>query len=166
LGGTADWLPQPRDERLLDSARLRAMAQEGLVEVGAHACEHIDMRGLDSRQLDRQTTQACELLREITGSPIRAFAYPFGAHDSEARRAVAQAGCTIGFSVFEDDGRFAVSRVDVNATDTMSSFRLKLVPAYRTWWRALGRVPLVRRLVRRRLTRGSVVAVGPDQGAG
>lgn len=152
VGGTADWLPQPPGERLLDSERLRAIAQDG-VEIGAHAFEHIDMRGLDSRELDRQTAQACEVLAELTGSPIRAFAYPFGAHDSRAREAVARAGCLVGFSVFEDDGLLAVSRVDVNATDTMMSFRLKLLPGYRIWWRALGRAAVVRRLIRRLVAR-------------
>lgn len=162
VGGTADWLPQPPGERLLDAEQLRAIAQQG-VEIGAHAFEHVDMRGLDSPQLDRQSAQACEVLRDITGSSIRAFAYPFGAHDSRAREAVARAGCRVAFSVFEDDGRFAVSRVDVNATDTMTSFRLKLLPGYRAWWRALGRVSVVRRLVRRSVARRPPADNGLDR---
>jgi peptidoglycan/xylan/chitin deacetylase (PgdA/CDA1 family) len=164
VGGTADWLPEPRGERLLDAEELRVLAQEGLVEVASHACEHIDMRGLDRTQLDRQATRARGVLQELTGSPIRAFAYPFGAHDSNARDAVASAGYVAGFSVFEDDGPFAVSRVDVNATDTLSSFRLKLVPGYRTWWRVLGRASFVRRLVRRQLTRRAESLRGPERG--
>ncbi len=35
-----------------------------------------------------------------------------------------------------------MSRVDVNATDTLASFRLKVqLPGYRTWWAALDRAP-------------------------
>lgn len=166
VGGTADWLPQPPGERLLDGQRLRALAHDGGVEVGAHAFEHIDMRGLDARQLDRQSAQACKVLQEITGSPVRAFAYPFGAHDSGAREAVARTDCLVGFSVFEDEGRFAVSRVDVNATDTLTSFRLKLVPGYRTWWRALGRAAIVRRLVRHLIARRSPADSGPSRETG
>jgi peptidoglycan/xylan/chitin deacetylase (PgdA/CDA1 family) len=165
VGATADWLPSPPDERLVDAQRLRALAQDPHVEVGAHGFEHVDMRGLDSRQLARQTEDACRALGDITRTPIKAFAYPYGAHDAAARQAVARAGCVLGFSVFDDEGRFAISRVDVNATDTLASFRLKLVPGYRTWWRATGRVAVVRRLLRRTLTHRARDARRVEQGA-
>ena len=46
----------------------------------------------------------------------------------------------LGGEVFDDHGRFAVSRVDVNATDTLTSFRIKVqLPHYRRWWTALDR---------------------------
>ena len=62
-------------------------------------------------------------------------------------------GYTIGFSVHRDLGRFAVSRVDVNAKDNERTFRLKLIPWYRVWWRLLEYVPFVRRTANLLLTR-------------
>ena len=87
---------------------------------------------------------------------MRSFAYPFGGHDHAARAAVAAAGFDIGFSVFDDAGRHAVSRIDVNATDSLASFRFKVqLPHYRRWWNALERAPVVRRHVRALTSGGS-----------
>jgi peptidoglycan/xylan/chitin deacetylase (PgdA/CDA1 family) len=153
VGRTAEWLAHPPHEPIMDRWQLLDLTRDGLVEVGAHGFEHVDMRGLDPKELVRQTSHACEVLAGITGATVRAFAYPYGLHDRRARDAVARAGCRVGFSLFEDETRFAVSRVNVNATDTMASFRLKLVPGYRAWWRRAGRAAVVRRAVRRSLSR-------------
>ena len=77
------------------------------------------------------------------------MAYPFGLHDEAAREAVRRSGARVAFSVFDDAGTFAVSRVDVNAADTLRTFRIKLMPRYRRIWRLLQCAPWMRRAVRR-----------------
>jgi hypothetical protein len=67
---------------------------------------------------------------------------------------VQAAGFQVGFSVFRDAGRHAISRVDVNARDDIRSFRLKLLPGYRLLWRLSGSVPNLRGAVGRLVHHG------------
>ncbi|WP_139977276.1 polysaccharide deacetylase family protein [Nocardioides litoris] len=156
VGDSAHWLARPKDERLLDADALVHLHTSTDVELGVHGADHTDMRGRSALDLTHQVVGAHDRLADLVGSPLRSFAYPFGAHDPAARSEVARAGFDVAFSVFDDHGRLAVSRVDVNATDTLTSFRIKVqLPHYRKWWTALDRMPAVRRHVRAVATRSS-----------
>lgn len=155
VGGTARWLPSPAGEPLLGADELGHLHARPLVELGVHGADHTDLRRRTPEELVHQVRSAHDVLADLVGAPLRSFAYPFGGHDRAARSAVAAAGFDIGFSVFDDAGRHAVSRIDVNATDTLGSLRLKVqLPSYRRWWSALERAPAVRRQVRTLATRG------------
>jgi peptidoglycan/xylan/chitin deacetylase (PgdA/CDA1 family) len=158
LGGTSSWVPELADEPLVDPQELRALTGMG-VEVGVHGLDHTSLAGLDDAELDRQTRVAREQVADLTGRLPRAFAFPFGAFDRRACQAVAAAGFELAFSVFNDAGRHAISRVDVNASDNLSSFRLKLVPGYRRWWRLSSRLGPVRGATGR-LLRGPSTVTG------
>jgi peptidoglycan/xylan/chitin deacetylase (PgdA/CDA1 family) len=149
MGRTAWWLPQPADSPILCAEALTQLLEQAPMEIGGHGYDHVHMLEMSTEELTRQTGEVKSILQEVSGAPVRAFAYPYGSHDADARDAVQAAGYDIAFSVFDDKGRLAISRVDVNATDTLASFRLKLIPHYRTWWRAMGRLGVVRRGVRR-----------------
>jgi peptidoglycan/xylan/chitin deacetylase (PgdA/CDA1 family) len=150
LGGTSSWVPEIADEPLLAPDELRDLTGMG-VEVGVHGLDHSRLVGLSDSELVRQTKDARQLVADLTGILPRAFAFPFGAFDRRACLAVASAGFEVAFSVFDDAGRYAISRVDVNATDNRRSFRLKLIPGYRRWWRASNRFGPVRRTAGRLL---------------
>jgi peptidoglycan/xylan/chitin deacetylase (PgdA/CDA1 family) len=150
LGGTSSWVPGIEDEPLLAPEALRDLMGMG-VEVGVHGLDHRSLVGLSDGELTRQTRDARRLVADLTGRLPRAFAFPFGACDRRARLAVAAAGFEVAFSVFDDAGRFAISRVDVNASDNLQSFRLKLIRGYRRWWRASNRLRPVRRTTGRLL---------------
>jgi peptidoglycan/xylan/chitin deacetylase (PgdA/CDA1 family) len=150
LGGTSSWVPEIADEPLLDPDELRDLIGMG-VEAGVHGLDHTSLVGLSDADLARQTRDARQQVADMTGTLPRAFAFPFGAFDQRACLAVASAGFEVAFSVFDDAGRYAISRVDVNATDNGQSFRLKLVPGYRRWWRASTRLGPIRRTAGRLL---------------
>ena len=152
LGGTAEWLPEPPDTPILAAEALRTLVRSSELAVGGHGWDHTPMVDLQPAGAHRQTEDVRRLLQDVTAGEVQAFAYPFGAHDNLAREAVEAAGYAVAFSVFDDCGRFAMSRVDVNSTDTMQSFRLKLVPGYRAWWRVLEHAGPLRRAVRRLAT--------------
>lgn len=154
VGATARWLPRPADEPLLDRDELVEVLASPYVEAGLHGSDHQGLYGAPSDVLDTQVHRAHDELGSLLGHRVRSFAYPFGAHDAAARAAVAAEGFDVAFSVYDDVGAMAVSRVDVNATDTLASFRLKVqLPHYRRWWNALERAPVVRRQVRALATR-------------
>jgi peptidoglycan/xylan/chitin deacetylase (PgdA/CDA1 family) len=152
VGGHCSWMPDLATEPLLTADELRAVRAMG-IEVGAHGLDHVSLLGMSDAELRRQTAGARERLADLTGAAPRSFAYPYGDFDQRAQAAVQTAGFEVAFSVFDDAGRYAISRVDVNATDNASSFRVKLLPGYRRWWRAMNRLGPARRTAGR-LIRG------------
>jgi peptidoglycan/xylan/chitin deacetylase (PgdA/CDA1 family) len=144
-GGTSTWMPEMSHEPLLDRDGLRALPGRG-ISIGLHGMDHRSMAGLDDGELVRQTVDAREKLREITGSEPQLFAYPFGHHDDAARRAVSAAGLRAAFAIYDSGDRFAFPRVDVNAVDTPRTFALKTSGWYAALKAAVDRAPAVRRL--------------------
>jgi peptidoglycan/xylan/chitin deacetylase (PgdA/CDA1 family) len=132
---------------LIDANELRAIADDG-VEIGVHGWDHRVMVGLDDQALRQSVVEARDAVADLIGRVPRTFAYPEGRFDERSRRAVAAAGYALAFAVHDDDGPYAISRVDVNATDTLRSFRVKTIPGYRRLWRAANRVSFVRRAPR------------------
>ncbi len=143
LGRTSSWMTEMPDEPLLDADGIRALADAGL-DVECHGWDHSDMANAGAWTLTRNLVDAAAVLADITGKRARAFAYPYGHHDAAARRAVAEAGFEVAFSVHAAAGRYAVPRVDINATEIDRTFRLKTWRGYRTVRRMSGAVPLLR----------------------
>jgi peptidoglycan/xylan/chitin deacetylase (PgdA/CDA1 family) len=143
LGGTSTWMPELPAERLVTADEVRALQEAGF-EIGLHGLDHTLLPGLSPTQLRRQTSVAAELLARVTGEWPRAFAYPGGLHDPAARAAVAAAGMPAAFATHTEAGRFGVSRVDINSTDTGLTFRVKTARGYRPLRRAAGALPGLR----------------------
>lgn len=149
VGGTTTWLAEQPDEPILTGEQLRAVQDDG-VEIGVHGWDHASMAGMSDADLRRSTREARDTLADATGRRPRAFAYPYGDYDARAAAAVAAAGFEVGFSVYRDGGRHALSRTDVKPSDSVTALRLKLAcgPRYRAMWRAAGLARPVRRLLR------------------
>lgn len=148
LGDTTRWLDQTPEVPILDVDQLRAL-YEGGVEIGGHGWTHEHLMSASNAVLRRATREAREHLGDLLGAAPRAFAYPFGEHDARVRRAVEQAGYTLGFTLYDDAGPLARNRVDVKPADTLPTLRTKLIPGYRLAWRTAGYLGPVRGLARR-----------------
>ncbi|MEZ0579077.1 polysaccharide deacetylase family protein [Nocardioides sp. MH1] len=152
VGGASVWL-EPRHRHLLMAGEdLVAVHRSGMA-VAAHGFDHQDLTTLSAADLRRHTTEARAELEALLGEEVRTFAFPYGTHDARVREAVRAAGYRAAFAVHDGAGDFAVPRVDVNATDSMLSFRLKLRRSYPALRRALGRAPAVRRMAHDLLSR-------------
>jgi peptidoglycan/xylan/chitin deacetylase (PgdA/CDA1 family) len=143
LGGTSRWMPEMGCEPLVDAEGVRELARAGL-DIGCHGWDHSSLAGADPETLVRNTTRAARALTKLTDGPARAFAYPYGRHDARARQAVMDAGFEVAFSTHQGTGRYAIPRVDVNATDTDVTFRLKCLRGYPALRRISGGVPGLR----------------------
>lgn len=145
-GSSATWVPDMPTEPLLDPDGLRAAVALGF-DIGVHGWDHASLVGMSPGDLRRNTVDAKDALDELLGTRPRSFAYPGGDFDDAAASAVEDAGYAVAFSVHRSDGRFAVPRIDVNATDTPRTFAMKCS----RWWpaaRAMGRqLPTVRRRI-------------------
>jgi peptidoglycan/xylan/chitin deacetylase (PgdA/CDA1 family) len=145
LGATSTWIPEMPGGALLDGEELRRLPGLG-IDLGVHGWDHRSMVGSSDADLHHQTVAARSALAEITGSEPELFAYPFGYHDAAARRAVAAAGYSGAFAIYDSAGPFALPRVDVNALDTPRTFALKTSGWFPRLKATLDRAPSVRRL--------------------
>ncbi|MCE5300004.1 MAG: polysaccharide deacetylase family protein, partial [Spirochaetia bacterium] len=99
-----DFLPGGRSA--LNTADIKALYAEGLMDFGCHSKSHPVMtnRGLKSDEkyaefLEKETVGAREYLRKKTGLDIDTMAYPYGAYSFEVWKFVEKAGFKAAFSV-------------------------------------------------------------------
>ncbi len=78
--------------RLLTADELCLIADSPLVEIGAHSLTHPDLTRLTDDDLRREIEEGGRILEELTGRPVRSFAYPLGRYDERVVRAVRRAG--------------------------------------------------------------------------
>ena len=144
IGGCSDWLDPRHRHPLMTLGELRTLRALGMT-IGSHGLDHRDLRTLSGEELRRQTVETRQVLGQLLGREVRTLAFPYGHQDARVRAAVKDAGYAAAFAVHASAGGFAIPRVDVNATDTHRTFRLKLGRLYPTARRATDVVPAVRR---------------------
>lgn len=145
LGGHATWMGEGFDYPLLSAEDVRHLATGGMT-IGAHSLDHSDLTAATDAGLRRHTLAAREALTGLLGAEVRTFAHPYGYHDARVRAAVSAAGYDAAFAVHDHAGRFGIQRVDVNATDTLRTLRLKLHRHYPTARRMSDHFPRARRV--------------------
>jgi peptidoglycan/xylan/chitin deacetylase (PgdA/CDA1 family)/GT2 family glycosyltransferase len=117
-----------RPRPLLDGAGLAELAAAG-VEIGAHSATHRQLTGLSEAELESETRGAADALAVAVPRP-RFYAYPYGAHNAAARRAVEAAGYGAAFAleggpVRRSSPRFALPRIEILARDRGWRFAAK-----------------------------------------
>jgi peptidoglycan/xylan/chitin deacetylase (PgdA/CDA1 family) len=100
-------------QRAMTAAELRTLAASPVVEIGAHTNTHARLSSLTRAQIDTEVAGSKAALQELTGRPIRTFAYPYGGRDDyngEAIEAVRDAGFDLACSNFPGALRRGVDR--------------------------------------------------------
>ncbi len=129
---------------LMNRAEVVGLADAG-VSIACHGWDHSSLRAAEPDDLVRSTATAREVLTEVTGAAPTTFAYPYGHHDDAARAAVERAGFDLALATHDGAGRWALPRVDINATDTLRTFTIKLNKVYPAARRVTNYAPGVRR---------------------
>lgn len=108
----------PPREPMLTSEMIRALTTQG-VEIGAHTVSHPILTSLPDDDALRELVDSKRQLEEITGRPIRYFAYPNGKHGKDfdgrhvamARQAGFEAAFTTALgAASRSDDRYALPR--------------------------------------------------------
>lgn len=128
--------------RTLRSREIVALADGGLVEIGAHTVTHPPLDRLDVEAQRREIAASKSRLEEILGAGVVSFAYPHGRYGRATPGIVAEAGfrqaCTVHHSaVWQGTDPFLVPRIVVGEWDADELARRL------AWW--LGRSPKRRR---------------------
>lgn len=81
--------------RLLSRDEARELSRRGM-ELGSHAMTHRDLRKLEDAELHDELARSKAEIEDITGTPCRVIAYPFGLHDERVEAAARDAGYELG----------------------------------------------------------------------
>jgi peptidoglycan/xylan/chitin deacetylase (PgdA/CDA1 family) len=130
---------------MMSSAQVRALADAGM-EVGAHTVMHPILASIDAAAARREIADGRARLEQITGRPVRLFAYPNGRPQQDYRREHAALVRELGFEA-------AVSTAWGSARAGADAFQL---PRFTPWDRTALRYGL--RLARGLARRGYAVA--------
>lgn len=137
---------------LLDDDGLRQLAALG-VEIGSHSRTHRLMPLLEDAELGSETQGSLDELTARGVPSPRFFAYPYGARNAAAVKAVAEAGFLAAFGprqskLKRSDPAFDLPRVQVLAADRGMRFRLKTAAPASVAWLSRAGDALGRRLAR------------------
>jgi peptidoglycan/xylan/chitin deacetylase (PgdA/CDA1 family) len=118
LGGSNEWDEGPRWP-LMSARQVGELAAAG-VEIGSHGATHLRLAAIEAGQLEAEVSVSRSSISELTGAPVRGFAYPYGSMDPAARHAVRDAGydyaCAVQTPVSEL-GFMALPRIYVGQRD-------------------------------------------------
>lgn len=126
LASLADWacvdLPAVSEDRPLSVAEASALADGGLIEIGAHTMTHPCLPLISAGRRRTEIEGSKTACSEIAGREVTSFAYPFGKHCAEAAIEVAQAGfacaCTTAAGAVEPaTDSFLLPRIHVRDCD-------------------------------------------------
>lgn len=94
----------PSDCRAMTSAELNHLAQDGLIELGAHTRTHPVLAALPADDQRAEILVSRSSLEAITGRPVLAFAYPYGQTEhftEETVRIVEAAGLRVACTAIQ-----------------------------------------------------------------
>lgn len=99
-------------------------------EVDAHSFTHPDLTTASRAQLRHEVTESRAWIRRMFGVRANFFCYPYGRYDAavvaEVRRAGYHGAETEGYGLGWPGRRFALSRIEVAASDGLDGFVRKL----------------------------------------
>ena len=110
----------------LTALQLHDLAGAG-VRIGAHTMDHLDLSTQPPDVVAGEVGRSADVLRALTGQPVRDFAYPYGAFDATAVAAVQAAGFSDAVALALQlpetwAGRFTLPRREVVGGEPLSLF--------------------------------------------
>lgn len=131
VGKTNRWdHPRTQELSLLNWKQLRSLQNQG-VEIGSHSASHPPLNVLPAVDIVREAARSRTILERELGRPVKAFAYPYGAHDEAVQHLVGACGYIFGLSCdFNLSGFFdpllALPRLEITGSDTLQDFVKKI----------------------------------------
>jgi peptidoglycan/xylan/chitin deacetylase (PgdA/CDA1 family) len=101
----------PDELRTLTWDDLRALAEDGLVEIGSHTKSHAHLPQLSDDELRAELVESRRAIEDRLGRPAPFLAYPFGEEDERVRAAARAAGYAGAFAAPGTSLRFDPFRI-------------------------------------------------------
>lgn len=133
--GIDGWLGGPHEDELrgMSGEQIRELAGAGW-EIGSHTRTHPHLPELGGAALSEELAVSKRECEELSGTPCRTLAYPYGELDAGVERAAAAAGYEAAVTLTPGTpggGRLRLPRTGVYFRDGRARFALKRSPAVR-----------------------------------
>ncbi|MBA2734798.1 MAG: polysaccharide deacetylase family protein [Acidobacteria bacterium] len=141
---TSSFIRSQSDD-FLTPAELRELASLPGVTVGSHGATHLPLDKCDDSTLWQELYESRCYIEDVTGTTVRAIAYPHGSVTLRVRDAAQRAGYVIGgcsrFDINDEDrDPLLLCRCEVVAADSERVFQQKLRGAW-DWYRLRAKDP-------------------------
>lgn len=122
---------------ILNAHELRKLSKNRLVTIGSHGVSHQPLSKLNSEEMRNEIVDSKNQLKEITGSEIQYFSYPFGQHkhfSSTTIQVIREAGYEAAVSTNWNrnnsvNNLYSLNRIEIEPKDNIDDFRQKNNPA-------------------------------------
>jgi len=129
IGQRNPWIDY--EARMMTRDELLELRSEGW-ELGAHTITHPDLSAMTRQECVRELAESRATLEELTGDPVKTFAYPFCKYGPAALEAVAEVGFEAAVTCHGRGGwsKYEMKRQMITGKDGFASFTLKVWELY------------------------------------
>lgn len=119
-------------EKMLNNEQIKTMLESGLIEIGSHTLDHVNLPKLNKEEKEKQLIESKKQIEEIFDIKCDSFAYPFGFYDKDSVAIVEKTGYTNATTtvngVFDKNkySNFEIPRIMVSGRQGLYAFILKM----------------------------------------
>ena len=120
------------NEKMLSDEQIKTMIESGLIEIGSHTLDHVNLPKLNKEEKEKQLLESKKQIENIFGTKCDSFAYPFGFYDEDSVKIVENIGYTNATTtvngVFDKNrySNFEIPRIMVSGREGLFAFILKM----------------------------------------
>ncbi len=120
------------NEKMLSDEQIKTMIESGLIEIGSHTLDHVNLPKLNKEEKERQLIESKKQIENIFAIKCDSFAYPFGFYDEDSVKIVENIGYTNATTtvngVFDKNkySNFEIPRIMVSGRQGLFAFILKM----------------------------------------
>jgi len=140
LGKDAAWITAKERRKLmgpiLSAENLKLLSKNKGVTIGSHGINHRRLTEINDDDSRKELAESKKQLENITGTKIKTHSFPYGVYDARHVDIARKAGYNYLFTVeptivVGNQKSLVIGRVQVEPTDWLIEFKLKVLGAYR-----------------------------------
>lgn len=119
-------------EKMLSNEQIKEMLDSGIVEIGSHTLDHVNLPKLNKEEKNKQIIESKQQIEKVFNIKCNSFAYPFGFFDEDSLKIVNEANYTNATTtvngVFDKNkySNFEIPRIMISGRQGLFSFILKI----------------------------------------
>ena len=119
-------------EKMLSNEQIKEMLYSGLIEIGSHTLDHVNLPKLTKEKKEKQIIESKKQIEEIFNIKCSSFAYPFGFFDNQDVEILKNSSYTNATTVVNgvyDKTKysdFLIPRIMISGRQNIYSFILKM----------------------------------------
>ena len=119
-------------EKMLSNEQIKEMLNSGLIEIGSHTLDHVNLPKLTKDEKEKQIIESQKQIEEIFNIKCNSFAYPFGFFDNQDVEILKNSSYTNATTVVNGVydktkySNFLIPRIMISGRQNIYSFILKM----------------------------------------